>query len=1170
MIEPIDTEIETPPTINETIAGLQHALRDYIEATYHISDPGLVAQRKAVLEQEGVIYRKPFLESTARYETGAKFAGIDGLNGQVAGFLTSLSQKTSGLKQLLYDPPYTHQSLSLREAIVELRSLIVMTGTGSGKTESFLLPILAKLAGEAIANPDGFKTQSGVRALVLYPMNALVDDQLGRLRLLFGDPRVAAQFTSWAGRPIRFARYTSRTLYPGVRDPKRDHDRLAPIENYYVHHLNESLDPSSASNASSSLLVKELKARGKWPSKPDLLKWFGKSGQRWFDKKTETFLRCVTLPEDRELWTRHEVHAAPPDVLVTNYSMLEYMLMRPLERGIFDETRQWLASSPEEKLLLVLDEAHLYRGAGGSEVALLIRRLTQRLGISPARLQVICTTASFEDKDYAPHFAAQLTGKHPNDFRAIKGSLLYRSTASKGNTQDAVALASLHLPSFYSSDLSVRAAEAEKITAYLGKPCDEDDVEGSLYLALLDYPPLCELINVTMHNAQPIDSLANEIFPNVDQDTAERAVTSLLALGSVARKDKDEPGLLPCRIHALFRGLPGLWICMDPTCTVRTPEKDAKAGKLYSQPMELCDCGSRVLELFTCRHCGTMYARAYTDDLQKPDYLWSAPGEIFQSASGLTQPLQALDILLEEPDESSEDVQAAEYDLLTGRLNPPSKAERRRIVYIKKDRTKPFVDDSEDEPVALVGGSLGEFRPCAKCNQQAAYGKSSVQDHQTKGDQPFQAVVTKQIQIQPPGPAKATKLAPLRGRKVLIFSDSRQMAARLAPNIQKYSTQDALRPLICEGFAHLQSIPELAPTLSLDDLFLAVLLSAKRLDVRLRPELKGGELFSEEGTVEDFVKQQRSGDEYRYLQLEMRTASAPDSLFASMLKAFNDRFTGLEALGLASLVERTKRAVDICSLPTIKGFAESDAEKLALARLWIRQWQKSGFLLKAMPQAWLEGIKSNSGQFRKQMGKAIGDKALQKQFEKDWLPKLREWFCEKIVEKKYKLSGKELSIQVGGAWAYCRTCQTTQRPPLRLSVCFNCGKATVELIDPDNDGVFNARKGYYRESTVAALSAKKSAPISIIAAEHTAQLGTAQAHDVFSKAEEKSCCSKMWISVLMKLGILDRQSTYSHARRRWKLVSTSEHCPECRCVTCLHQEQITNSDLVVPGVVAIP
>ena len=69
---------------------------------------------------------------------------------------------------------------------------------------------------------------------------------------------------------IRFARYTSRTLYPGVRDSKRDHDWLVPIENYYVHHLNQAADDDSPLNASSKLLVDELKAHGKISVKTEL------------------------------------------------------------------------------------------------------------------------------------------------------------------------------------------------------------------------------------------------------------------------------------------------------------------------------------------------------------------------------------------------------------------------------------------------------------------------------------------------------------------------------------------------------------------------------------------------------------------------------------------------------------------------------------------------------------------------------------------------------------------------------------------------------------------------------------------------------------------------------------------------------------------------------------
>src|SRR5262249_52630015 len=155
---------------------------------------------------------------------------------------------------------------------------------------------------------------------------------------------------------------------------------------------------------------------------------------------------------DPELLTRHEVQEAPPDILVTNYSMLEYMLMRPLERPIFDHTREWLRANPDETLLLVIDEAHLYRGAAGAEVALLVRRLRMRLGISPERLQVICTSASFKDGAYAAHFGAQLTGKQTRDFDTVQGRLLLRSGAEPGSRQDAEALCEVDLSGFYEAE----------------------------------------------------------------------------------------------------------------------------------------------------------------------------------------------------------------------------------------------------------------------------------------------------------------------------------------------------------------------------------------------------------------------------------------------------------------------------------------------------------------------------------------------------------------------------------------------------------------------------------------------------------------------------------------------------------------------------------------------
>jgi ATP-dependent helicase YprA (DUF1998 family) len=312
----------------------------------------------------------------------------------------------------------------IRHSLVDGKNLLVMTGTGSGKTESFLLPILGKLAREAHASPTAFRDQPAIRSLILYPMNALVNDQLGRLRSLFGDRRIVSLFRQWAQRPPRFARYTSRTPYAGIRTRDKDSRKLRAFDDFYVEIQRQAQGPLSEEQEQAQTLLNQLKARGKWPAKPDLPAWFGEKGTDWQDRKTGEFRRAVMLPDDVELITRHEVQASPSDLLVTNYSMLEYMLMRPIERPIFDRTRDWLEQNPGEKFLIVLDEAHLYRGAAGTEVGLLLRRLRDRLAIPPERFQVICATASFKDADYAPHFGAQLAGVPPETFIAIQGDLL--------------------------------------------------------------------------------------------------------------------------------------------------------------------------------------------------------------------------------------------------------------------------------------------------------------------------------------------------------------------------------------------------------------------------------------------------------------------------------------------------------------------------------------------------------------------------------------------------------------------------------------------------------------------------------------------------------------------------------------------------------------------------
>ena len=370
----------------------------------------------------------------------------------------------------------------------------------------------------------------------------------------------------------------------------------------------------------------------------------------------------------------------------------------------------------------------MYRGAAGAEVALLIRRLRMRLGIPADRLQVICTSASFTDADYAVRFGAQLTGKNPSEFSKVEGQLLLRSGAAQGTPQDVAALGAIDLEQFYGADTdAARVTQVAPFLEYRNVPRPWD-LHQSLYAALVSFPPMARFINITMKAAQPVDGLGDQLFVGVPADVAARAVTTLIALGSIARRDPSEPGLLPCRVHSFYRGLAGLWVCMDPQCSqLPVDQRRGTAGKLYSQPRDHCECGARVLELFTCRNCGTAYGRAYTNDVDDPDFLWAEPGGAFRTLSGQFDELAPIDLLLEKP-VFPELAEPAEYDLVTGRLNPHDLGARNRQVYLRAGRSVPPAATDEGR-----SATPGEFRPCAVCGETATFGRSSVRITKRKG-----------------------------------------------------------------------------------------------------------------------------------------------------------------------------------------------------------------------------------------------------------------------------------------------------------------------------------------------------------------------------------------------------------------------------------------------------
>ena len=169
--------------VHSVVRSLRGELQAYIEAQYHIRNVSLIEERRRLLSQEGNIYQLPHVEATPSYKSGKPYANLD-IPDAAKDMLTRLSSLSPSVG--VYGRPYEHQAEALEHFLSGGNDLIVATGTGSGKTECFLLPIIGMLAQEGIDRPSS-AAKPGFRALLLYPMNALVNDQLSRLRRLFGD-----------------------------------------------------------------------------------------------------------------------------------------------------------------------------------------------------------------------------------------------------------------------------------------------------------------------------------------------------------------------------------------------------------------------------------------------------------------------------------------------------------------------------------------------------------------------------------------------------------------------------------------------------------------------------------------------------------------------------------------------------------------------------------------------------------------------------------------------------------------------------------------------------------------------------------------------------------------------------------------------------------------------
>ena len=528
---------------------------------------------------------------------------------------------------------FSHQKQVLEAADVDPgASVLVTSGTGTGKTEAFLLPLLNSLWTRPRRGP-------GVRALVLYPMNALVRDQMDRL-------------DRWLD----------------------DQNRLT-----YMHYTSDTPETE-----------KDATKRG--------------VGTKW--------------PRQR-IRSREQARREPPDICVTNYSMLEYMLVRPQDATLFDRGLE----------VIVLDEAHLYTGTLASDIMFLLRRTLIRCGVSPEEVLHLATSATLggEDKDLW-QFLAQLTTTVRTRTQVIRHTPQSKPFPSGGLDPDPFVLV----------EADTQLGEGKDATSFV----DLLGNEGSN----LKYWPASERLRTALLTRPGIPckmgALAKAVWPDAG-NVAIPATSSLLRQTALAELSKDVP-LIAHRLHLPLRAVAGLAICLNPDCRGPTTHRVPGLGALQEDRGDRCRwrCGGSLLPVWRCKQCGLpILVAVQSDGRLVPDdqYRFSTERDTLASS---------------------------EFHLLYAMPDPQgSLCIDRDGRILQKGGVRMRLFDSEG---ATLEDAACPHREFTQVTQSTGLLLSVIAE-------------TALVAMPEDGDKSRAAIRPARGRRLLVFSDSRREAARLGP-----------------------------------------------------------------------------------------------------------------------------------------------------------------------------------------------------------------------------------------------------------------------------------------------------------------------------------------------------------------------------------------------------
>lgn len=711
-----------------------------LDSEARLGSEALVRERRALLHNGADLVQELLLEPVLPYESTAPIgpvASAAGLTDQETGLLTRalFSRPPEGFKLR------QHQAHSWQVAASrgERHNPIVTSGTGSGKTEAFLLPVLGRLLveGRKWQRPRGVEKwwederrprwrslrpespDNAMRTMILYPMNALVEDQIVRLR------RALRTIWDLGGPEIWFGRYTSATPGKGNLPSGR------------------SLDAVSEAAAD--------------------LRRQAADYQLFRERGDAAFLAQFADPGRVEMATRWDMIKAPPDILVTNYSMLHVMLMRQREDELFDRTRAWLEADPRHVFTLVVDELHLYRGTSGAEVAMIIRALADRLGLSAdsAQYRVIGTSASLEaDEEDGGSGADHLTylerffGVSRDSFELVPG-----------------------LPAQVSADLPLDPATVRT------------EVEAGRKVTGFDRALAAACMTSGHARATRVGELEKRLFgapePQLMQTLLERLAS--------------DPGddQIPFRAHLFARTSRGTWACCNPHCpevaeefrTGRPP-----IGKLYSEPRYFCPCGGRVFQVLVCQECGDVSLGGYIINEDGQGWLLSSTPPEEAREGGFIRAEKAEDYCWFRPG-----------DPRTGQ-------------YTSKDTTWSFVAGSYDarmgfvaighdwsSPATLVRASTKKGRwkgtalppQCPNCDQTRRQVDLAVDGVVSSPIEPAAQGAKRTVQLAVEHVLRTVATEP-DDPGTVVFADDRDSAARTSMTLNQDHYDDLVRQLVRE------------------------------------------------------------------------------------------------------------------------------------------------------------------------------------------------------------------------------------------------------------------------------------------------------------------------------------------------------------------------------------